>query len=159
MGIGVAVLCLLATAVLFLFPSRTSVISDITISGEGITHNVTTIKTHIAPAISFNLSNELATTQKLVLQMKGIQLSNMIGEGDISVSGACGGNPKFTLVSPSENSLTISITGITCKTTAAGIISIPPGKIISSNTAGNYPVKISTASENGLVHLYVGSVK
>jgi hypothetical protein len=157
MALGVAILSILVAGTTLLYPAHAAGITNMSVSGTGISNNASSTSAMITPAITFRLATALANTSTITITLNGMVTSASVASADLTASGACSGTASFTTVNPGTSNPSFAITGLTCGNGSNGTLTFAASRFTATSSAGNYSINITSPGDTGSFLYYVGS--
>lgn len=147
------VLCLLLLPVQ---KTNAAQITNLGISGAGISNYSANVSTSITPTITFQLPGGLLASDNLTLNFNGVVTDSAILSSDIVFGGSCSGSPTLVnSVGLGVLNPTFIVTNITCGTLAS-TISFAASKLSTQSTATKANILILTPLDFGQFIFFVG---
>jgi hypothetical protein len=163
----------LATALLVLFTpflglSKVSAaaLTNMSISGTGITSSSSAVSSAITPTIAFQLTQAMTSTDTIQILFSGNGANNGVtvssaglASADITVSGACSGTVTLSgsPIATGTDNPTLTLTGITGATGSVCNVIFAASELSTDSAAGNISVAVSTSDGDfGAIMYYIG---
>jgi hypothetical protein len=158
---GAMTLTLMAGASTLLAPkAQAAGITNMSLSGTGITSNSSAINTDLVPVFTFQLATALAPSETLTIAAKGMDVdaANALASADLTAGGACSGTITLagSPISTNTSEPTLALTGLTCTTSGTATITVAANRLDSLGTADNYGITYTTPYDSGAFFYYVG---
>jgi hypothetical protein len=149
-----------------IFKVSAAALTNMSISGTGITSSSSAVSAAITPTIAFQLTQTLASSDTIQILFTGNGSNNGVtvssaglASADITVSGACSGTVTLSgsPIATGTDNPTLTLTGITGATGSVCNVIFAASELSTDSAAGNVSVAVSTSDgDYGAILYYIG---